>query len=55
MSGNTSGASRIRLMGFDVDTCVTSKSVGRGAVREVCDHLLAAQGRLETMLAAYLT
>jgi 3-deoxy-D-manno-octulosonate 8-phosphate phosphatase (KDO 8-P phosphatase) len=27
---------------------------GRGAVREVCDHLLAAQGRLDALLAAYL-
>ncbi|THF61723.1 KdsC family phosphatase [Pseudothauera rhizosphaerae] len=28
---------------------------GRGAVREVCDHILASQGRLQAMLAAYLT
>jgi len=33
---------------------VASKPGGRGAVREVCDYLLAAQGRLEAMLSAYL-
>lgn len=27
---------------------------GRGAVREVCDYILASQGRLDAMLAAYL-
>ena len=33
---------------------VTRKPGGRGAVREVCDHLLAAAGKLEPMLQAYL-
>ena len=33
---------------------VTRKPGGRGAVREVCDYLLAARGRLDTMLSAYL-
>jgi 3-deoxy-D-manno-octulosonate 8-phosphate phosphatase (KDO 8-P phosphatase) len=33
---------------------VASLPGGRGAVREVCDYLLAAQGRLEAMLSAYL-
>lgn len=28
---------------------------GRGAVREVCEHILASQGRLDAMLAAYLS
>ncbi|THF63766.1 phenylphosphate carboxylase subunit delta [Pseudothauera nasutitermitis] len=27
---------------------------GRGAVREVCEHILASQGRLDALLAAYL-
>jgi len=30
------------------------KPGGRGAVREVCDFLLAARGKLDEMLAAYL-
>ena len=29
-------------------------AAGRGAGREVCDHILASQGRLDAMLAAYL-
>jgi 3-deoxy-D-manno-octulosonate 8-phosphate phosphatase (KDO 8-P phosphatase) len=33
---------------------VTSTNGGRGAVREVCDLLLAAQGRLEAALRSYL-
>ncbi|MGL1833176.1 KdsC family phosphatase [Rhodocyclaceae bacterium SMB388] len=33
---------------------VAHKPGGRGAVREVCDHLLRAQGKLEAMLASYL-
>lgn len=33
---------------------VAAQGGGRGAVREVCDFLLAAQGKLEPMLAAYL-
>lgn len=33
---------------------VTVKPAGRGAVREVCDYLLAAQDKLDAMLAAYL-
>jgi 3-deoxy-D-manno-octulosonate 8-phosphate phosphatase (KDO 8-P phosphatase) len=33
---------------------VARRPGGRGAVREVCDHLLAAQGRLDALLAAYL-
>lgn len=33
---------------------VAIKGGGRGAVREVCDYILAAQGRLEAMLTAYL-
>lgn len=33
---------------------VARKSGGRGAVREVCDFLLASQGRLDAMLSAYL-
>ena len=33
---------------------VTHAPGGRGAVREVCDLLLAAQGRLDTALAPYL-
>ncbi len=33
---------------------VATRPGGRGAVREVCDHLLGAQGRLDTMLADYL-
>jgi 3-deoxy-D-manno-octulosonate 8-phosphate phosphatase (KDO 8-P phosphatase) len=33
---------------------VARRGGGRGAVREVCDHILASQGRLEAMLAAYL-
>lgn len=33
---------------------VAGKPGGRGAVREVCDFLLASQGRLDAMLSAYL-
>lgn len=33
---------------------VSSKGGGRGAVREVCDFILAAQGKLDAMLQAYL-
>lgn len=33
---------------------VARKPGGHGAVREVCDYLLAAQGKLDGMLAAYL-
>ena len=33
---------------------VARRGGGRGAVREVCDHILASQGRLDAMLAAYL-
>lgn len=33
---------------------VTERSGGAGAVREVCDFILAAQGKLDDMLAAYL-
>lgn len=33
---------------------VTTRGGGRGAVRELCDYVLAAQGRLEAMLTAYL-
>jgi 3-deoxy-D-manno-octulosonate 8-phosphate phosphatase (KDO 8-P phosphatase) len=33
---------------------VARRPGGRGAVREVCDHLLHAQGKLEAMLASYL-
>ena len=34
---------------------VTSANGGRGAVREVCDLLLAAQGRLDAALRPYLS
>lgn len=34
---------------------VTQAEAGRGAVREVCELLLAAQGKLESALAPYLT
>jgi len=33
---------------------VAHKSGGRGAVREVCEYLLDAQGKLKSMLATYL-
>ncbi|MBV2235871.1 MAG: HAD hydrolase family protein [Sterolibacterium sp.] len=33
---------------------VTLAAAGHGAVREVCELILAAQGRLDDMLAAYL-
>lgn len=33
---------------------VTSRGGGHGAVRETCDFILAAQGRLPAMLSAYL-
>lgn len=33
---------------------VARKPGGRGAVREVCEHLLGAQGKLQSMLATYL-
>jgi len=33
---------------------VTRAPGGRGAVREACEYLLRAQGRLETALAAYM-
>ena len=33
---------------------VARNTGGRGAVREVCDFLLASQGRLDAMLSAYL-
>ena len=36
-----------------VDFCAT-KGGGRGAVREVCDFILAAQDKLEAMLNSYL-
>lgn len=36
-----------------VDFCA-SKGGGRGAVREVCDFILEAQGKLEAMLDSYL-
>jgi len=32
----------------------TRKGGGRGAVREVCDFILSAQGKLDAMLEAYL-
>ena len=35
-------------------TLVTQLKGGEGAVREVCDHLLAAQGRLDAALSPYL-
>ncbi|MCE1241651.1 phenylphosphate carboxylase subunit delta [Oryzomicrobium sp.] len=35
-------------------TLTTQLKGGEGAVREVCDHLLAAQDRLEAALAPYL-
>ncbi|HRP96677.1 MAG TPA: phenylphosphate carboxylase subunit delta [Rhodocyclaceae bacterium] len=35
-------------------THVTVRGGGHGAVREVCDHLLDAQGRLHAMLQGYL-
>lgn len=35
-------------------TYVTRRAGGHGAVREVCDYLLGAQGKLQSMLAAYL-
>ncbi len=34
---------------------VTQSEGGRGAVREVCELILAAQGKLDTALAPYLT
>lgn len=34
---------------------VSEKPGGRGAVREVCDYILQAQGRLDSMLASYLS
>ena len=33
---------------------ITSKNGGRGAVREVCEYILAAQGKLDAALAPYL-
>ncbi len=33
---------------------ITATAGGKGAVREVCERLLAAQGKLEGMLATYL-
>ncbi len=33
---------------------VAGKNGGRGAVREVCEHILAAQGKLDDALAPYL-
>jgi 3-deoxy-D-manno-octulosonate 8-phosphate phosphatase (KDO 8-P phosphatase) len=33
---------------------ITKKGGGAGAVREVCDFILSAQGRLDDMLQAYL-
>ena len=33
---------------------ISSKDGGRGAVREVCEFILAAQGRLDAALAPYL-
>lgn len=36
-----------------VDYC-THKGGGKGAVREVCDHILRAQNKLDAMLEAYL-
>ena len=33
---------------------ITSKSGGQGAAREVCDHILAAQDKLDVMLSPYL-
>jgi 3-deoxy-D-manno-octulosonate 8-phosphate phosphatase (KDO 8-P phosphatase) len=35
-------------------TYVTRRAGGHGAAREVCEHLLEAQGKLQPMLAAYL-
>ena len=35
-------------------TLVTRKGGGRGAVREVCDFILAAQGRLDAAIAPWL-
>jgi 3-deoxy-D-manno-octulosonate 8-phosphate phosphatase (KDO 8-P phosphatase) len=34
---------------------VSSHGGGRGAVRELCDFILSAQGKLDAMLASYLT
>ena len=34
---------------------VTRQTGGNGAVREVCDHILDAQGRLDALLARYLS
>ncbi len=36
-----------------VDFCA-SKGGGKGAVREVCDFILHAQGKLDAMLQGYL-
>jgi len=33
---------------------VTSRPAGRGAVREVCEFILAAQGKLDALMARYL-
>lgn len=35
-------------------TLVTRKEGGRGAVREACDFILAAQGRLDDVVAPWL-
>jgi 3-deoxy-D-manno-octulosonate 8-phosphate phosphatase (KDO 8-P phosphatase) len=35
--------------------CVTSKTGGHGAVREVCDFILKSQGLYSDLLAGYLT
>lgn len=34
--------------------CITTRSGGAGAVREVCDWILKAQGRFDTAVAPYL-
>ncbi len=56
----------MRALGFSATTAdahalmnryasfVTTRNGGRGAVREVCDFILHAQGKLEPALAAYL-
>jgi len=37
-----------------ISTIVTEKSGGNGAVREVCDFLLQAQGKFDAEMKKYL-
>lgn len=51
-------ARKIRMLVLDVDVdgvLTDGRLYGEGAVREVCELIMSAQGSLESALAPYLT